>query len=742
VALATGATAQTGNEALELLASMQNNEARMGDRNDARLAPDAESPERLAALAASGDYRIDALVSGYKWNLATVSYSFYEDSVFGGVYYGSETGVREVSEGVKANARKIMAWYGTLLNVNFVEVTETSSNIGLIRFMLSNGPGYAWAYYPSSSTMFHVAGDIHLNPAYDNTASTNGFQMPPGKHGYVSIIHEVGHALGLKHPFDGSPNLPASEDNDSFTVMTYTWPYSTEPGTPMMYDLMALQYLYGGRANRTGNDTYAFTSRGLDQYNLGSALHLDTPYSTRQTIWDTAGANTLDLTSLPASTGYRVDMRELGWMSRLADYNAAGVHFGKGSAIASGVAFRDIVNSGSSDDIYANSQANVFKGYNRSRVTGNDRIFEAGPADTLDLSGYTPSEVTDTQSGNDRVLGLGANGSITIKDYYVGKAPAISYSGVVPSFSINDLSVTETDAGTVTAAFTVTLSSAFADTVTVDFTTSDGTATTAGGDYVGTSGTLTFDPNVTSQPVSVTVYGDNTIEPDEIFYVNLLNPANLTNPGNPPGIGDGQGVGTILTDDVNQPPAANASATPTNGQAPLAVAFSSAGSSDPDGTIASYSWNFGDGGTSTLANPSHTYNSAGTYTATLTVADNLGATGTDTVVITVTAAPLAVGVMSPQGGNYQRNTTVSITAPVTSGGQPVAGATVVFRMTKPGSSKVTKKNATTNSSGVATWNYSVARRDPLGIYTVTATATYGSQSASSQPPHAYFSVVQ
>jgi serralysin len=674
--------------------------------------------------------------------VATVTYSFYEDSVFGGTYYGSETGVREVSEGTKANARKIMAWYGTLLNINFVEVTETSSNIGLVRFMLSNGPGYAWAYYPSSSTMFHVAGDVHLNPSYDNTASTNGFQMPPGKHGYVSIVHEVGHAVGLKHPFDGSPNLPAAEDNDSFTVMTYTWPYSTEPGTPMMYDVMALHNLYGARANRTGNDSYAFTSRGLDQYNLGGVLHLDTPYSTRQTIWDSAGFNTLDLTGLPASTGYRVDMRPLGWMSRVVDYNATGVHFGKGSAIGNGVSFNDIVNSGSPDDIIANPQPNVFSGYNRTRVTGSDRIFEASPNDTLDLSGYTPSEVTDTQNGNDRVLGLGANGSITIKDYYLGKAPAISYSGVAPSFSINNVTVTETDTGTLTANFTVTLSSASSDTLTVDFTTSDGSATTSDGDYVGNGGTLTFAPNVTSQPVNITVNGDNNIEPNEIFYVNLINPANSTNPGNVPGISDAQGVGTILTDDVNQPPVANASATPTSGTAPLAVNFSSVGSTDSDGSIASYSWNFGNGATSSAANPTYTYNQAGTYTATLTVTDNLGATGTDTVVVTVTAAPIAIGAMSPQGSSHARNTSVTITAPVTSAGQPVSGAKVVFSMTKPGSNKATKKTVTTNSSGIATWVYAVGRRDPLGTYVVTATATYGSKSASSSPPHAFFTVVQ
>ena len=71
-------------------------------------------------------------------------------------------------------------------------------------------------------------------------------------------------------------------------------------------------------------------------------------------------------------------------------------------------------------------------------------------------------------------------------------------------------------------------------------------------------------------------------------------------------------------------PTAVANGSPVRGVFPLTVNFSSAGSVDSDGTIASYDWNFGDGTTSTLQSPVHVYAAAGTYTVTLVVTDDIG----------------------------------------------------------------------------------------------------------------------
>ncbi|WTN17713.1 PQQ-dependent sugar dehydrogenase [Streptomyces canus] len=97
-------------------------------------------------------------------------------------------------------------------------------------------------------------------------------------------------------------------------------------------------------------------------------------------------------------------------------------------------------------------------------------------------------------------------------------------------------------------------------------------------------------------------------------------------------------------------PVAQASADRTSGQAPLRVRFSSEGTSDQDGDALTYSWNFGDGGTSTAANPTHKYTKNGTYTATLTAKDASGRTGSASVQIVVGNTAPKVTLELPQDG--------------------------------------------------------------------------------------------
>ncbi len=141
--------------------------------------------------------------------------------------------------------------------------------------------------------------------------------------------------------------------------------------------------------------------------------------------------------------------------------------------------------------------------------------------------------------------------------------------------------------------------------------------------------------------------------PDALVLDGVSNTLEFDNPSNPPNVllwGVRQvGVSGV----TNIPPNAVATGNPTNGNAPLAVQFTGSGSTDNDGTITTFAWNFGDGGTSSTVNPQHTYNTAGSYSARLIVTDNQGAKDTAFVQVQALATdqpPNAVATANPTSG--------------------------------------------------------------------------------------------
>ena len=130
-----------------------------------------------------------------------------------------------------------------------------------------------------------------------------------------------------------------------------------------------------------------------------------------------------------------------------------------------------------------------------------------------------------------------AVGTITNDDVAVVVTP--------PTVSVADASVSEGNSGSRSLAFTATLSKSSATTVTVNYVTSNGTAT-AGQDYTAGSGTITFAPGVVSQTVNVAVIGDTAVEPIETFTVTLSSPSGAT-------LARAAAIGTILTDDITSP---------------------------------------------------------------------------------------------------------------------------------------------------------------------------------------------
>jgi PKD repeat protein len=175
-------------------------------------------------------------------------------------------------------------------------------------------------------------------------------------------------------------------------------------------------------------------------------------------------------------------------------------------------------------------------------------------------------------------------------------------------------------------------------------------------------------------------------------------------------------------------PVAVVSANPTSGPVPLTVSFSSAGSSDTDGTIAAASWTFGDGGSANGATASWTYNTPGTYTATLQVTDNHGLTGLRSMTITaqpqVVIVPMRVEDIAMQL-KVQKNGNARVTATVAvrdGNNNVVPGATVTGTW-----SGIVAGNgsALSGSNGVASFTSPQTRATGTFIFTVTGITLAG-----------------
>jgi len=147
------------------------------------------------------------------------------------------------------------------------------------------------------------------------------------------------------------------------------------------------------------------------------------------------------------------------------------------------------------------------------------------------------TQCTFAQSRRTEFAGFNRNNSLQFATTVV--APVLAD----PTLSINDVTVNEGDNGVLNAAtFTVSLSAASQQTVSVLASTQSGTAI-GGEDFGAGSLTLTIDPGKTSQTITVFVKGDSEVEGTEQFFLNLSNPVNAT-------IADGQGVVTIVDDDA------------------------------------------------------------------------------------------------------------------------------------------------------------------------------------------------
>lgn len=171
------------------------------------------------------------------------------------------------------------------------------------------------------------------------------------------------------------------------------------------------------------------------------------------------------------------------------------------------------------------------------------------PASATVSSGATASFTATPDGGSSIDSVTGCGGALVGTTYTTGAVTAdctVTASFVsngLPTISIADASVNEGDSGTTSLNFTVTLSAPASSSVSVDYATSDGSAT-AGSDYTASNGTLTILAGSTSATISVIVMGDTDVEGNEALTVSLSNPS-----GNAM-LGTAVATGTILNDEV------------------------------------------------------------------------------------------------------------------------------------------------------------------------------------------------
>ncbi len=322
-------------------------------------------------------------------------------------------------------------------------------------------------------------------------------------------------------------------------------------------------------------------------------------------------------------------------------------------------------------------------------VVNGDTTFEPDETFFVDLSNPTNATILDAQ-------GLGT----------------ITNDDTAPTISIGDVTVTEGNAGTVNATFTVSLSNPSSQTVEVDWVSADNTATTADNDYAANTGTVTFLAGDTSETVTIVVNGDTTFESDESFFVNLSNATNAT-------ILDAQGVGTVTNDDT-APTISIGDATVTEGNAGTVNATFTVSLSEASGSIVTVDWATNDD-TATTADNDYAANTgtvtflAGDTSETVTIVVNGDsiAEPTETFLVDLTNAANAT-ILDAQGigtiTNDDTAPTISIDdVTVTEGNAGTVNATFTLTLSAVSGSTVTVDWASAdNAATTADNDYTVA----------------------------------